>query len=400
MKVSSSEEKYHHLGRVYQLIDQFELISRRDIAKLAGYAPASITGITKKLIDNKFILERTAQNVTSRGRPAVGLSVSPFHWQLLCLIISTNKVAISLCELSGEVIYKHDYPISLNGNIDNDVENAISHFLSHYPVENKRLIAVSTSVKGKVDKLKSVITQLDNEQVECHLFQIISKLVSNKPIFINEHFQLWLLSESILGSLLRSDNVIFLQLDEFINLSVLLRGELLHRDEHKRMNIDRMLMPKFGEVSEVISQDLDEMRRYQLINQIGFSALEKAIDHYLPNTLPDLNSKIEWFCELADKDDTKALLILKHITDNLTYMLHNLIALFSIEKIMLCSPLVGIQKSLFNKLKDDITTQLLKDGITVDIVTSQYDRDSPMIPASAIKSAIYTGNLIQNIIQL
>ncbi|VEI45739.1 transcriptional repressor of carbohydrate metabolism [Actinobacillus equuli] len=59
-------------------MEQFELISRTDLAKLSGLAPASITNLTKSLIDNKFILERTVQNNTSRGRPAVGLAVSNF----------------------------------------------------------------------------------------------------------------------------------------------------------------------------------------------------------------------------------------------------------------------------------------------------------------------------------
>lgn len=76
-----SDNKTQHLGTIYRLVEQFELISRTDLAKLSGFAPASITNLTKSLIDHKFILERSVQNNTSRGRPAVGLSVSNFFWQ-------------------------------------------------------------------------------------------------------------------------------------------------------------------------------------------------------------------------------------------------------------------------------------------------------------------------------
>lgn len=78
MKMASSDYKYQHIGTVFRLIEQFELISRTDLAKLSGFAPASMTLLTKTLIDHKFILERASQNLPSRGRPAVGLAISPF----------------------------------------------------------------------------------------------------------------------------------------------------------------------------------------------------------------------------------------------------------------------------------------------------------------------------------
>ncbi|HDL4216611.1 TPA: ROK family protein, partial [Mannheimia haemolytica] len=103
-----SDNKALHLGKIYHLIEQFELISRTDLAKLSGLAPASVTNLTKILIDNHFILERTVQTTLSRGRPSVGLAVSNFFWQLLCVTVSSHKIEISLCKLNGAEIYKQD----------------------------------------------------------------------------------------------------------------------------------------------------------------------------------------------------------------------------------------------------------------------------------------------------
>ena len=41
--------KIQNIGNIYRLTEQFELISRTDLAKLSGLAPASITNITKQL---------------------------------------------------------------------------------------------------------------------------------------------------------------------------------------------------------------------------------------------------------------------------------------------------------------------------------------------------------------
>lgn len=400
MKTASNDYKFQHLGQVYQLIEQFELISRTDLAKLSGYAPASITGLSKQLIDHKLVLERTAQNLPSRGRPAVGLSLSSFHWRYICMILSETDISIFLCELSGKAIHQQRYTLNLSRTeLLESVTTSLKNFLQYCSVELEYVLAMSVSVIGKLNRDKTVVVRLGNKTLDVELFSALQMLV-DKPVYLNEHFQLWLLAESALGSLISHDDVIFLQLDEAINLSVLLRGELLHRDEHKRMNVDKMLMPKFGELSDFIGENLNEMERYQLANQITFNALVKAIDHYLPNPFGTIRQKIEWFCKHIQKENAAALHILEHIADNLSYMLLNLIHLFSTEKIMFCSPLLSIQTPLFERIREKIVVNLRQDDLNIDLVTSQYEWNSPLIPSAAIKYEIYAGNLIQNIIKL
>lgn len=224
-----SDNKTQHLGTIYRLVEQFELISRTDLAKLSGFAPASITNLTKSLIDHKFILERSVQNNTSRGRPAVGLSVSNFFWQLLCFTVSPEKIEISLCELNGKPIQSKEYPL-----LETDYPILAEHtllclkdFFWHSPLEEHRILAVSVSVIGRINANKTEIIQLGQTELHCPIVTTLQNHFE-RPILLNEHFQLWLFTESTLGSLISNDNVIFLQLDDSVNLSVLLRGTLLH----------------------------------------------------------------------------------------------------------------------------------------------------------------------------
>lgn len=401
MKTAAVEQKYQYLGKIYQLIEQFELISRTDLAKLSEFAPAAITGLSKQLIDAKLVIERTAQNLPTRGRPAVGLSLSPFHWRYLCVTLAPTKISIFLCELSGSPIEQKHYSFNLTGstNLAENVTLSLNDFLQRHSIERETLLAISVSVIGKLNRTKTTITQLGGTPLECELLPVLQKLFI-QPVYLNEHFQLWLLTESMLGRLISHDDVIFLQLDEVINLSVLLRGELWHRDEHKRMNVDKMLMPRFGALSDEISEDLDEKNRYQLANQITFAALAKAVDRYLPNTLPQTQQKMRYLCEQIQQENPQALQILEHITDNLSYMLFNLISIFSTEKIMFCSPLLSVKSELFAKIREKITANLPQNDLHIDFVTCQYEWNSPFIPAVAIKYEIYAGNLIKNIIKL
>lgn len=390
-----SSNKMQHLGKIYRLIEQFELISRTDLAKLSGLAPASITNLTKILIDNHFILERTVQNNLSRGRPSVGLAVSNFFWHLLCLTISPNKIEISLCQLNGTQMYKQNYTISSINypNLDKYIIQIIENFCQSYKVDNNNLLAVSISVVGKIDNEKDAIIQLGNHHIHCSLTSNIQTFF-NCPVLLSEHFKLWLLAESTVGSLISNSNVIFLQLDDTVNLSVLLNGALLHKQS--KMNIDNMLMPKFSSFSDEIFPELDKIHRYQLANQVTFSAIAKLIDKYLPNDLDSNENKIRMFCQKINENEPLALEILEHITDNLSYALMNLINIFSSERIMLNSPLLQIKEPLFSQISTKLHKNLLQQNLNVDLVTSQYDWNSPLIACSAIKQGIYDGNLIKH----
>ncbi|WGE88213.1 ROK family protein [Actinobacillus equuli subsp. haemolyticus] len=395
-----SDNKTQHLGTIYRLVEQFELISRTDLAKLSGLAPTSITNLTKSLIDNKFILERTVQNNTSRGRPAVGLAVSNFFWQLLCFTLSPDNVEISLCELNGKPIQTKHYPLSSKDypQLDNYLQTCLNDLFWHSPMEANRILAVSISVVGQINAEHSKITRLGDTSIECAFVETL-KTQFDCPILLNEHFQLWLLTESTLGSLINNDNVIFLQLDEAVNLSVLLRGNLLH--QQSKMNVDKMLMPKFSSLSDVAApSDCDEIQRYQLNHQVTFPAIIRLVDRYLPNTFTQHNEKIQYLCEQIEQQNETALMILEHISDNLAYVLMNLINIFSTEKIMLNSPLLRIKHILFAQIQQKLQKELLIGNHQVDLVTSQFEWNSPLIACSAIKQGIYEGNLIKDIIQL
>lgn len=390
-----SDNKALHLGKIYHLIEQFDLISRTDLAKLSGLAPASVTNFTKILIDNHFILERSVQTTLSRGRPSVGLAVSNFFWQLLCITISPYKIEISRCQLNGSIIDKQDYLISPEDypTLNDVILNSLKHFQQSYCINTKQLLALSVSVIGKINVEKDSIIQLGNERIFCPITPLLSPLF-DCPVLLSEHFQLWLLAESTVGSLMNQDNAIFLQLDDTVNLSVLLSGSLLSKQS--KMNVDNMLMPKFSALSDEIFPELDEIDRYKLVNQVTFPAIIKLIDRYLPNNLDSREQKIIWLCQKIEENQPLALAILVHITDNLAYALMNLVNIFSSEKIMLNSPLIRIKEPLFSQLSEKLHRNLLQSHLKIDLVTSQYEWNSPLIVCSAIKQGIYNGNLIKD----
>lgn len=391
-----SENRTQHLGKIYHLVEQFELISRTDLAKLAGLAPASITNLTKSLIDSQFILERAVQSHASRGRPAVGLAVSPFHWQLLCLTVTPNKVEISLCELNGTPIYSLNYTVSSADypNLDQKILYILQNFEQKKPLSDGKLLAVSISVIGNINAKKTEITQLGNTPINCPIVETLSTFYS-QPILLNEHFQLWLLTESTLGSLISNHNVLFLQVDETLRLGVMVNGTLLHKNVD--MNINNLLTPSFGKMTEELAAQYSEAQtgKYPISEQITFSGLTFLIDRYLPNDLETAEEKIAYLCDKVEQKDRKALKIIDHLTSHLAHLLMNLLQMFSSEKVMINSPLMRIKAVIFEQLSAKLK-HYEASLASVNLVTSALDWNSPFIACTAIKQGIYDGSLIKD----
>ena len=96
--------KQVNAGRVYKLIDQLGPISRIDLSKQSNLAPASITKITRELLDAHLIKETQVQEANSRGRPAIGLEVDNEGWQFLSMRLGRGYLTIALHSLGGAQI--------------------------------------------------------------------------------------------------------------------------------------------------------------------------------------------------------------------------------------------------------------------------------------------------------
>lgn len=389
------------LGKIYRLIEQFEEISRIDLSKLSRLAPATITALTRELIKEKLIVERAVQNTESRGRPAIGLCVSPFYWQSLCATLIENKFEIILSELDGVAIKHVAYPLNSEDltNLDNVLTQHLESFLEEAKHECNHIITFSVAVGGVLDHQKNRLLKLGETELDIDLKALFSPYFKT-PILITEYFQTWLLAESTLGSVINCDNVLFLQLDNGINFSVLSKGELLTNRFQVRSRIGKMYVPKHNELQDLISPDIPNDERYQLRNQITHRAIYPLIKHFYPETNKlDSTEKIRFLCEKVNNGDETAQQIIFHIADSLAYILMNLVNIFGSEKIMLNASYLGSKDLFLTRLNKQLQLYLADTYTNVEVLTGKYEWNSPVIAASAIKQSIYDGSLLGHFIR-
>ncbi|MGC7590180.1 ROK family protein [Bisgaard Taxon 46] len=389
------------LGKIYRLIEQFEEISRIDLSKLSRLAPATITALTRELIKEKLIVERAVQNTESRGRPAIGLCVSPFYWQSLCATLIENKFEIILSELDGVAIKQVVYPLSTEdlANLDKVLVQHLERFLEEAKQECNHVITFSVAVGGVLDNQKNRLLKLGETELDIDLKALFTPYFKT-PILITEYFQTWLLAESTLGSVINCDNVLFLQLDNGINFSVLSKGELLTNRFQVRSRIGKICVPKHNELQDLIFPEMPNDERYQLRNQITHRAIYPLITHFYPEADKlDCTEKIRFLCEKANSGDETAQKVIFHIADSLAYILMNLVNIFGSEKIMLNTSYLGAKDLFLTRLNKQLQKHLANSYTNVEVLTGKYEWNSPVIAASAIKQSIYDGSLLGHFIR-
>lgn len=97
---------------VYRLIDQQGPISRIQVADVSQLAPASVTKITRQLLERGLIKE-VAQQASTGGRRAISLTteVKPFH--SIAVRLGRDYVQFCLYDLGGTALAQDQHEFSL-----------------------------------------------------------------------------------------------------------------------------------------------------------------------------------------------------------------------------------------------------------------------------------------------
>ncbi|OBX06375.1 transcriptional regulator [Gallibacterium genomosp. 3] len=391
----NSPQKLQHLGSIYRLIEQFDLISRIDLSKISGLAPASITNFTRDLIDLKLVIERTTQTPIVRGRPAVGLAISPFYWQSLCVVLNEREITIFLCELNGKTVASKTFPLQAKQyqNLANLLAENLRDFQAEFRSQVMQIFAISVVVEGQLNRQQTGIQRLGQFEIDVELQAILSDEF-NLPIILSEYFAAWVFAESSLGAAISSENVIYLQVDDVINMSVSIKGKMIQGNKQQRMNIDRVCLPMLSPLSTIISEHLLPEDAQQLQHHVTYSAIYRLVNHLLPNDLEDNAQKIEYLCELANQGNQSAIDILQYVADGISYVLMNLVNIFSSDKIMINSSYLGANTIFVEHLKQKLNENLLLDQHKVDIITGHYAQNNAVVASAMVKKYLYNGDLI------
>ncbi len=152
---------------VYRLIDQHGPISRIQIAEQSQLAPASVTKITRQLIERGLIKE-VDQQASTGGRRAISIVTETRNFQAIGVRLGRHDTTLTLYDLSSKAIAEEHYPLPerTQETLEHALLNTIAQFIESCQRKIRELIAISVILPGLVDPESGVIRYMPHIKVE------------------------------------------------------------------------------------------------------------------------------------------------------------------------------------------------------------------------------------------
>ena len=97
-------------------------LSRADIAKITGLTPATITNITKELMERGYLVQSRIGE-SSGGRPPIILELDPNARYIIGVSIGVGKIEVVISNIIAEILIKKSVDLE---NQDRNKDNVLS----------------------------------------------------------------------------------------------------------------------------------------------------------------------------------------------------------------------------------------------------------------------------------
>ncbi|MDN6631780.1 MAG: ROK family protein, partial [Enterobacterales bacterium] len=143
---------------VYRLIDLQGPISRIQIAELSQLAPASVTKITRQLLERGLIKE-VDQQASTGGRRAISIVTETRLFNNIAIRLGRHDATITLYDMSGKSLAEEHYPLPerTQETVENALLNNIEQFMLTYQRKIRELIAIAVILPGLVDPQHGIV---------------------------------------------------------------------------------------------------------------------------------------------------------------------------------------------------------------------------------------------------
>ncbi|CAM2791482.1 ROK family protein [Vibrio rarus] len=391
--------KQINAGKVYQLIDQFGPISRIDLSKLSALAPASITKISRELIEAHLVHETVVQEVTSRGRPAVGLQTNNQGWQFLSLRLGRGYLTIALHELGGEAIAEKYIDID---EIDQDdmlarLLKEIGTFFEEKATVLERVTSIAITLPGLVHSESGVVLQMPHFDVKRLELGPALHRETGLPVFIANDTRAWALAEKLFGNSQQNKNSVLISVHNGIGAGIILEDKVLQGRLGNVGELGHIQVDPNGELCHCGNRGCLQTvtSSYALINQAKQGILAGADTSLDIDNLTVIN-----ICMAANRGDPLALNIIKQLGQRLGTAVSLVVNMFNPEKVLIGGDINVAKGIIFPEIMSCVQTQSLPIyRQDLEVVPCRFIKNATMPGAALIKQALYDGKLLMKLLE-
>ncbi|MGL5006978.1 MAG: DNA-binding transcriptional regulator NagC [Plesiomonas sp.] len=383
---------------VYRLIDQQGPISRIQVADHSQLAPASVTKITRQLLERGLIKE-VEQQASTGGRRAISIVTEnrPFH--SVAVRLGRTDATIALYDLSGRTLVEERAVLPQESQIQlqTDLFTLIQGFINTHQRKVRQLIAVSVTLPGLVDPETGVVEYMPH--VSITHWPLADALTQHFGVscFVGNDVRSLALAEHYFGAGRDCEDSILIRLHRGTGAGIIVHGQIFlgynrNVGEIGHIQIDPLGAQchcgNFGCLETVAANSAIEQRAHQLLSA-GYPSKYLSLD----------DTRINTICHAANKGDLLSVELIEQVGRKLGQAIAITVNLFNPQKIIIAGEITEAQKVLFPAILSCIQTQSLKAFRQKLVIVASELYDKPTIGAFAlIKRSMLNGILLQRLL--
>ena len=389
--------KQLNYAMIYRLIVQQSPISRIQLAEISQLAPASITKITRQLLNTKLIKEVDIQQSTG-GRPAVSIVAKFDYYQAISIQLSRSHVMIELYNLGAKTLASKRFP--LNDFSQQQTQNYLISLIELFCLEQqkkiKNLIAISVVMPGVIDSVKGIVRYTPHIDVNNWALAEILMGKFSVPIFIGNDVQSLALAESYFGTTQSVDDSILVRVHRGIGSGVIINQQLLMNHNQSACEVGHIQVNQLGErchcgnfgclENQVINVEIE--KRARLLLEQGYKS-----------KLTPSKCDILTICQLANQGNELAEKLIRSAGEHLGRAVAIMVNIFNPQCIVLAGELTKSPEILLNAVNNALNSQSLKQlRENLLLKCSSLDDRSAIGAFALVQQALFDGSLLMKLL--
>ncbi|MGR5233207.1 DNA-binding transcriptional regulator NagC [Vibrio rotiferianus] len=384
---------------VYRLIDQQGPISRIQVADVSQLAPASVTKITRQLLERGLIKE-VAQQASTGGRRAISLTteVKPFH--SIAVRLGRDYVQFCLYDLGGAALAEDQHELHYTNQADliAGLVDLLKEFVDRCHDKIDQLIAIGITLPGLVNPTTGVVEYMPNTDIDNLALGEIIREKFNTACFVGNDVRGMALAEHYFGASQDCQDSILVSVHRGTGAGIIVNGQVFlgfnrNVGEIGHIQIDPLgeqcQCGNFGCLETVAANPAIVQRVKKLIAQ-GYESSLTQLEHI----------NIEDVCTHAINGDELAKQSLVRVGNQLGKAIAITVNLFNPQKIVIAGDITEAEEIVFPAIQRNVENQSLKTFHNeLPIVASLIDKQPTMGAFAMIKRAMLNGVLLQKLLE-
>jgi len=384
---------------VYRLIDQQGPISRIQVADVSQLAPASVTKITRQLLERGLIKE-VAQQASTGGRRAISLTteVDPFH--SIAIRLGRDYIQLSLFNLAGVEIaaQDHEFNYTEQSQLVDGLIDFINDFITQHSSEIGQLIAIGIALPGLVNPEVGIVEYMPNIEVNTLTLGDIIKEKFNVECFVGNDVRGMALAEHYFGASQDCQDSILVSVHRGTGAGIIVNGQVFLGYNRNVGEIGHIQIDPLGEQCQCGNFGCLET---VAANPAIVARVRKLLNQGYESSLAELDSiTIHDICEHANNGDELSKQALVIVGNQLGKAIAITINLFNPQKVVIAGSITEAKGILFPAIQRNVQNQSLKSFHEhLPIESSQLDKQPTLCAFAMIKRAMLNGVLLQKLLE-